>query len=554
MKNSMKIALRHRGKHSKDHPLARLSRDRAQVIDEVVRRSLVSAKTAEYEKFVTDSLFWERKRLESKADPIRDALDQAFWKDVASQLRDTKETPEDTYRFLLKQIGQYHTEEIAGNFDPKVYSLATAVVPRGIGWLLQALSWKSFKSLFFENIDLKRKVHIHGQTDLLRKLSQKGTIIFTPTHFSNLDSMLIGWALYEMGLPPFAYGAGLNLFSNPIFGYFMNNLGAYKVDRRKRHAFYKQLLKNYSTVILERGVHSLFFPGGGRSRSGALENKVKLGLLGTGVDAYINNLLSGNANPNVYVVPCVISYHFVLEAATLIGDFLEETGKHRFIIEDDESSHPQEVAQFLIKFFKASSTIHLNIGNPLDPFGNLVDENGNSIGQSGQALDLPSFVRSNGVICHNSQRDQEYTAILGERLTSRFKIENMALTSHFVAYAYFEFLRTRFGHNDLFRLLRLSEEETTVSYKDFAEYASHILRKLHQLYDDGKLLLEPALRSTEMRNILDSAQRNMGVYHTRRPLKVITENGEDFLRTEDLKLLFYYHNRMEGYGLASTGR
>jgi hypothetical protein len=118
-----------------------------------------------------------------------------------------------------------------------------------------------------------------------------------------------------------------------------------------------------------------------------------------------------------------------------------------------------------------------------------------------------------------------------------------------VAYAYFEYLREKYGPTDLFPLFRLGEPETAVSYRDFAAFAEPMLQKLHGLYEGGALFLEPALRSTELRNILDSAQRNMGVYHARRPLKVVGEGDDCRLFCEDPKLLFYYHNRMEGYGL-----
>ena len=49
-----------------------------------------------------------------------------------------------------------------------------------------------------------------------------------------MDSLVLGYAIYRLGLPPVIYGAGLNLFSNPLVGFFMHNLGAYTVDRRKR--------------------------------------------------------------------------------------------------------------------------------------------------------------------------------------------------------------------------------------------------------------------------------------------------------------------------------
>ncbi len=53
-----------------------------------------------------------------------------------------------------------------------------------------------------------------------------------PTHASNLDSLALGYALQRDELPPVVYGAGKNLFTNPIISFFMHNLGAYRVDRR----------------------------------------------------------------------------------------------------------------------------------------------------------------------------------------------------------------------------------------------------------------------------------------------------------------------------------
>ena len=85
-----------------------------------------------------------------------------------------------------------------------------------------------------------------------------------PTHFSNLDSILIGWVIHVLGLPPFIYGAGLNLFNIKILAYFMNSLGAYKVDRRKKNPIYLEALKSYSNLAIQEGAHSLFFPGGTR--------------------------------------------------------------------------------------------------------------------------------------------------------------------------------------------------------------------------------------------------------------------------------------------------
>ena len=85
----------------------------------------------------------------------------------------------------------------------------------------------------------------------------------------------------------------------------MNRLGAYKVDRRKKNPVYLEALKTYSTVVLEKGCHSLFFPGGTRSRSGNLEGRLKLGLLSTAFEAQKNIF---KEKENIYFIG--LNYHW----------------------------------------------------------------------------------------------------------------------------------------------------------------------------------------------------------------------------------------------------
>jgi glycerol-3-phosphate O-acyltransferase len=132
---------------------------------------------------------------------------------------------------------------------------------------------------------LSRRIRIEGPIDRIRSAFERGTVVVTPTHSSNLDSIAVGFALSRSGLPPVTYGAGKNLFTNPLLGFFMHNLGAYRVDRRLKFELYKDVLKEYSTVLLERGYHSLFFPGGTRSRANHVESHLKLGLMGTALKA-----------------------------------------------------------------------------------------------------------------------------------------------------------------------------------------------------------------------------------------------------------------------------
>jgi hypothetical protein len=58
---------------------------------------------------------------------------------------------------------------------------------------------------------LEGNIHLQGELRALRALATRGTIILAPTHVSNVDSLVMGLVIHRLGLPPFAYGAGLNL-------------------------------------------------------------------------------------------------------------------------------------------------------------------------------------------------------------------------------------------------------------------------------------------------------------------------------------------------------
>ena len=67
------------------------------------------------------------------------------------------------------------------------------------------------------------------------------------------------------------------------------------------------------------------------------------------------------------------------------------------------------------------------------------------------------------------------------------------------------------------------------------------------LSDAGEVHISPELR-WNIEKIIDHGMKNINMYHT---ASTITKNG-DFMGTEDMKLLFYYHNRLEGYKLENV--
>ncbi|MFT7521757.1 MAG: glycerol-3-phosphate O-acyltransferase, partial [Kiritimatiellia bacterium] len=296
--------------------LIRRSQRRMEALDEPALQDLLE-----------DAHYQERKRLE-RCTPERgerETLDRL----ARSLVREGRRERIDAGLSLVALWGQ----EIHGRFNPRVYRLATRVLPRALGGML-AQRPHSLRELRHLNLDLGKRLTLGGDVALIRELVNEGTVVLAPTHVSNMDSPLLGLALHQAELPPFVYGAGLNLFSNPILGWWLRRLGAYTVDRRKRAALYKEVLKDYSILCMRGGLHSLFFPGGTRCRSHMLETKLKKGLLGTGIIAWQENLEARAPKGEIYIVPCTLTYQLVLEASTLIDDHLAEAGKERYIIED----------------------------------------------------------------------------------------------------------------------------------------------------------------------------------------------------------------------------
>jgi glycerol-3-phosphate O-acyltransferase len=528
-------------------PLSGFEAVRPRVLDDVIRRTEEELGSANLDLLIGEALYQERTRLRrSRANLFtraRHQRDAKLWHGVQAGLLQPSGTRD--RRELLREVLRHYAEEIGGHFDPRIYRFAVGAVPFGFSWLLNAASSRQFNPWKLTQ-SLERNLTITGEIDQLQRLARKGTILMVPTHQSNIDSVLIGYIIYLMSLPPFAYGAGLNLFSNPVLSFFMSNLGAYTVDRQKSNAIYKEILKNYSTRILREGVHSIFFPGGGRARSGAIESKVKLGLLGTALEAQIGNLAENRPNPGVYVVPMVMSYNFVLEASSLIEDFLAAEGRHRYIIMDDESWQPVKVAKFFWKFFSAQSRVSVRIGRAMDVFGNFVDDEGCSLGPNGTTIDPRRWLTTRGELRADAARDREYTRVLGNRIVERFHRENTVLPSHLAAFAFFELLRRQYPDLDVYRLLRLSLPQRTVAEDAFRRELDRQHERVREAAGRGMFHLSPELAHSGPDAWLADAVRELGVFHENRVLAL--ENGLAF--TEDMPLLYYYRNRLAGYGLS----
>ncbi|MFN0250919.1 MAG: 1-acyl-sn-glycerol-3-phosphate acyltransferase [Kofleriaceae bacterium] len=518
-----------------ENRLERFNADREKLLAEVERR-VVANRVAQatsggdlsLEYVLNDVAYNEIKRLDSKGNGAADR-----WKDLSRRLLGMSEEEKTAE---LRSLVHHYGKDVVGNFDPRVYRFTTGIGPSILGFVFNPITSLREGMNTLRNLDAR--ISADGDVDVVRACAERGTIVVTPTHTSNMDSPAIGFGLLRAGLPPVTYGAGKNLFTNPFISFFMRNLGAYRVDRRLRFELYKDVLKEYSTVLLEHGYHSLFFPGGTRNRSNILEKHLKLGLLGTTVTAFKNNVREGAPNKRIYIVPVTINYRLVLEAETLIGDYLAEAGKSRFIITDDEFSRVGRLVEFFRKILVHEGSVIVRFGRPLDVFGNDITDDGESIDRAGRAVDPASFVRgASGEVTDDDQRDAEYTRALGRRLAAAYPRLTVFHSTNLVARVLYDAIAKAAGTHDVYRLLRAPAGVLGVNYSD----ALAALGRLRE-----RIAKNPAWGSEHPQYVdqsgdskLDDAIRGLGTYHTR---PAVVRQG-DILQVDDVKLLYYYKNR-----------
>lgn len=538
-------------------PIAKVSKKRAEMVKELTESSLaqISEEVPDPDAFwelVAETYYAERYRMKNEPWKVDPKDEGDFWKKIKSRLKANRNHAKDSPEFadmnekLMRQVLTSYAEEVTGDFKIPTYRFARKITNLGFAPLFSAANEGFFRGIFNPKKTLQEKILLTGQLEMVRELAKKGTVLLLPTHFSNLDSLLLGWGIDALGLPAFTYGAGINLFGHPVLSYFMTRLGAYRVDRRKKHRTYLTVLKHHARMALENGCHMLFFPGGTRSRNGAIEAKLKLGLLGTAFEAQRNLILKNQADyKKIFVVPMVTSYHFVLEARNLIDQELKRSGQERYLLLKDDFASVFKSLNFIWKFFGSKSEVLMQYGKPMDLFGNPVNIEGESLDPFGRPIDIAGYFKSDGKVTADPQREAVFTRNLGKVILKSFLAENTVFSSHLVAFTAFQHFKSAHKSLDIYELLRIPEEDMVISMPAFRTKVSANLGRLRELAEKGKVRLADHL-DQDLESVIEHGVRNLGVYHHKKPLY---RDQQGFLASQDLKLLLFYHNRLKGYGL-----
>ncbi len=549
----MKSTLPHIIPDIKDWPIYKISEKRMDFIgalNKYTRSRLFEDNNASTEDLLDKTIYLEKLRVKNNPWKVDPADDKRYWKELEKEIEIAKTFVDKDARLdrIVDRIINRYNQEIVGNFKRKTFKFSRNFLSAFFKRLLNPATFKGQKRIWGNRDQVNQKIKLHGHVDELRSIFQKGTVVIVPTHFSNLDSVLIGYALDAVvGVPASSYGAGLNLLDNEIVAYFINRLGAYRVDRRKKNPIYLECLKSMASFSLQKNVNQIFFPGGTRARDGRLEDKLKLGLLGSVVEAQ-RHAIAEQKNNKIYVVPLVLNYHFVLEAKSLIDQYLRSTGKEKYTKSRELGKPSGKLMKFIWSLISKQSDIELSFGKPMDVFGHPVDLEGNSLDKHGKIIDVSGYFKLDGEVQTVYQREKVYTKLLGDKIVESYKINNVVLSSHLVAFAAFRILLNKHAELNLYDVLNIPVVGFEIERELFLKVVKKIQSTLKKMEKQEKLRLSEALLLPTEELIVDGL-KHLGLYH---PQKVLKVKKDGALMSENFRLLYYYHNRLDSYQLEKS--
>ncbi len=203
-----------------------------------------------------------------------------------------RETPLDE---VYKQAESY-LEEIAAKYSPALVKVYSAIVR----WIIDHM---------FDGVTVNP-----DEINMVKKMYQKGPLIFVPCHKSHIDYIILNYILYCNNLPIPHVAAGKNLSFWPMGPLFRGG-GAFFIRRSFRGAvLYSKVFTEYINKLLEDGFNIEFFIEGGRSRTGKLILP-KLGLLSMLLGAY----KKGVCNDLIFV-PIYLGYDRIIEESSYMNE------------------------------------------------------------------------------------------------------------------------------------------------------------------------------------------------------------------------------------------
>jgi len=294
-------------------------------------------------------------------------------------------------------------------------------------------------------------------------------------------------------------------------------------------------------------VNCLFFPGGTRSRSGKTEDKLKLGLIGSVIEAQ-RLLLEKNEEKKVFVVPLNIGYHFVLEAGQLIDQHLQAIGRDKYKRTRQSGPTFSTIMRFVRDLYRKESEVYMSFGEPIDILGNSVDINGDSYDKFGNKIDLKDYFSLGGELSSNLQRESIYSKYLGEVVSESYKKYNVILSSNVVSFVAFHLIFEEYKNLELIPFINQSGKTFTIEGSDFEQNVDKLVQIIQNLSTDKHVTVSDESWS-DVPVLIEEGIHKLGIYHNP---PVLSVNDKKQIICTDLKLLLFYHNRLANYNFEES--
>ncbi|MCC6848010.1 MAG: glycerol-3-phosphate 1-O-acyltransferase [Deltaproteobacteria bacterium] len=154
----------------------------------------------------------------------------------------------------------------------------------------------------------------HDELEKVYTLAQRHPVVFLPSHKSNLDHLVLQYALHENGHPPNHTAGGINMNFFPV-GPLVRRSGVFFIRRSfKDNPVYKFVLRQYIDYLIEKRFSLEWYIEGGRSRSGKLLPPM-FGMLHYVVDAYRRG-----KSEDVYLIPVAIAYDQIQDVDAYVAE------------------------------------------------------------------------------------------------------------------------------------------------------------------------------------------------------------------------------------------
>ena len=235
-------------------------------------------------------------------------------------------------RAAVRRTAERYLKEIAANHNPMMIDI--------FAQLARSSATRGYNALRFEQEKIEE----------IRKLAQQHSVVFLPSHKSNLDHMVLFHILHEDGMPPSHTAGGINMNFFPM-GPIARRAGIFFIRRSfSDNEVYKFVLRAYIDFLIEKRFPLEWFIEGGRSRSGKLLPP-RYGMLSYVVDSYRRG-----KTEDVILIPVSIAYDQISE----VGEYSRE---------ERGAAKETEGLTWLIKFLRRLGhqygSIDLRFGEPL---------------------------------------------------------------------------------------------------------------------------------------------------------------------------------------------